>query len=581
MSFFVADNKIPIEQTSIGVPSTNGLSYNPNQIIEFHIDPQQVKFFNPKESYLSWDVLLQMPNDTNGQLTRLMLDSEIGAQSLIREIRIHDGNNNALLEEIVGYNIATMVKYNYDENVSLRNKRALTEGAGDRKTPHGQTGTTWSYQNSAQNPYTIANSGTQTASLTNASYTNVRCCLPLNTGIFSNDKVFPCMLTNGLRISILLEDAVRCIRQMEGNMVNRKTPLNPHFHSVNGCSTNAGAGSGSLVAGATTTSFFLTADNGYLDSEDLPFCVGESINFYQTAPTPGYFTRGGGDPAPIITQIEYDTGKKLLKLTTTSFSLTTTLTTIKSGSNVMYSKSSEVGSPYNATYKISNAEMYLQVVDMGSQYENDMVRRMKEGGTINYDFLSMTNYRYSQLAGDIVANIQMPIENRRMKSIICIPTDASLYTGTQTLTASGTYEVEITGDNNLILNQDRCGLAGISDFISSYQFLYDGKLQPSRLVNCSNTSGKKGVSQQHLVELEKSLSSAGITGQSLLQFNRNFVIGRSLTAGGNGVYDGRGRQFALQVNYQGSSPTKNKLWNNFCYHIRRMVISGDNISIEM
>ena len=66
MSFFVADNKIPIEQTSIGVPSTNGLSYNPNQIIEFHIDPQQVKFFNPKESYLSWDVLLQMPNDTNG-----------------------------------------------------------------------------------------------------------------------------------------------------------------------------------------------------------------------------------------------------------------------------------------------------------------------------------------------------------------------------------------------------------------------------------------------------------------------------------------------------------------------------------
>ena len=83
------------------------------------------------------------------------------------------------------------------------------------------------------------------------------------------------------------------------------------------------------------------------------------------------------------------------------------------------------------------------------------------------------------------------------------------------------------------------------------------------------------------MELEKSLSSAGITGQSLLQFNRNFVIGRSLTAGGNGVYDGRGRQFALQVNYQGSSPTKNKLWNNFCYHIRRMVISGDNISIEM
>jgi len=581
MSFFVADNKIPIEQTSIGIPATNGLSYNPNQIIEFHIDPQQVKFFQPKNSYLSFDVKIQMPNSTNGQLTRLMLDSEIGAQSLIREIRIHDGNNNALLEEIVGYNIATMVKYNYDENVSLRNKRALSEGAGSRSAPVGQSGCGWSYQNNAINPYTVPSGTTQSASLTNASYTNCKVCLPLNTGIFSNDKVFPCMLTNGLRISILLEDSVRCIRQMEGNMVNRRTPLNPHFHSVNGCSTNTGAGSGSLTAGTTTTEFFVTADNGYMDAEHFPFCVGETFNFYQTAPTPTYFVRGGGDPAPIITEIGFDTGKQLIKLTTTSFSLTATLTTIKSASNVLYSKSSEVGGPYNATYQVNNAEMYLQVVDMGNQYENDMMRRMKEGGTINYDFLSMTNYRYSQLAGDIVANIQLPIENRRMKSIICVPTDSSVYTSLQTLTASGTYSEELAGNNDFILNQDQCGLKGISDNITNYQFLYDGKLQPSRLVDCSKTSSKKSISQQHLVELEKSLSSAGITGQSLLQFNRNFLIGRSLTAGGNGVYDGRGRQFALQVNYQGTSPTKNKLWNNFCYHIRRMVISGDNISIEM
>jgi hypothetical protein len=588
MSFFVADSKIPIEQTSVGITATTGLNYDPGQQIDFHIDPQQVKFFVGKDSYLQWDVKIQMPNDTNGRATRLMLDSEIGAQSLIREIRIHDGNNNALLEEIVGYNIATMIKYNYDANESLRNKRALSEGAGGRRQPVGQQGTTWSYQNDAINPYSIKNAdGEESGQFKNASYQNVRCCLPLNTGIFSNDKVFPSMLTNGLRISILLEDAVKCIRQMEGNMANRKAPLNPYFHSINGCATNS---NGSLSANTLAKSFYVDATNGYWDPEHFPFVVGESFNFFTISGATGsgvYYSASATTGDPIIEKIEYDTGPKLIKITTSaSFALSTSLTTINSASHVMYSKSSELGAPYNATYQVSNVELFLQVVDMGAQYEADMLRRMKEGGTINYDFLSMTNYRYSQLASDIVANIQLPIENRRMKSIICVPTDSSVYTSTQQLTASGTYEIEgrvLLKERELdfILNQDQCGLKGISDNITNYQFLYDGRLQPSRLVDCSKTSSKVGVSQQHLVELEKSLSSANITGQSLLQFNKNFLIGRSLTAGGNGVYDGRGKQFALQVNYQGTTPTKNKLWNNFCYHIRRMVVSGDNIMVEM
>ena len=239
-------------------------------------------------------------------------------------------------------------------------------------------------------------------------------------------------------------------------------------------------------------------------------------------------------------------------------------------------------------YEIVECNLPIKKYDCSSStsyrvfvYENDMMRKMREGGTINYDFLSVTNYRYSQLSSDIVANIQLPIENRRMRSIICVPTDSSVYTQTQVLTASGTYEEDFSGDANFFLFQDRCGLVGISDNITNYQFLYDGKLQPSRLVDCSKTSSKKSISQQHLIEVEKALTSANITGQSLLEFNRNFIIGRSLTAGQNGVYDGRGKQFSLQVNYQGTAPTKNKLWNNFVHHMRRLVIKGDTIMVEV
>ena len=227
------------------------------------------------------------------------------------------------------------------------------------------------------------------------------------------------------------------------------------------------------------------------------------------------------------------------------------------------------------TYEVSDVDLVLQKLDMGANYEGDMLRRMREGGTINYDFLSMTNYRYSQLSTDLVAQIQLPIENRRMKSVICVPTDSSVYTNKQILQASGTYEIT-TGEF-----QDRPGLAGISDNLQTYQFTYDGRLQPSRLVDCSKTSSKTSVSQQHLIELEKALTSAGISGQSMLEFNNNFVIGRAVAVQG-GVYDARNRQFSLNVNYTGASaPTKNKLWNNFVFHIRRLTISGDNISVEV
>ncbi len=66
----------------------------------------------------------------------------------------------------------------------------------------------------------------------------------------------------------------------------------------------------------------------------------------------------------------------------------------------------------------------------------------------------------------------------------------------------------------------------------------------------------------------------------MLEFNSNFVIGRAVAVQ-NGVYDARNRQFSLNVNYTGTAPTKNKLWNNFVFHIRRMVINGDSISVEV
>ena len=81
--YFHSDPKMRVAQTSVSVPSTNGLSYNPGQQIEFFIDPAHVEFFDPASTYLNFDVEI----DKGNLNTLLMLDPFIGGQRLIKTSR--------------------------------------------------------------------------------------------------------------------------------------------------------------------------------------------------------------------------------------------------------------------------------------------------------------------------------------------------------------------------------------------------------------------------------------------------------------------------------------------------------------
>ena len=81
--------------------------------------------------------------------------------------------------------------------------------------------------------------------------------------------------------------------------------------------------------------------------------------------------------------------------------------------------------------KVSDVELILQQLEMPAGYTRKMMSMMKAGGTLNYDFLSATNYKYSQLSGDVVANIRLPLSQSRAKGILSVPTDSSVYTQPQ------------------------------------------------------------------------------------------------------------------------------------------------------
>ena len=46
---------------------------------------------------------------------------------------------------------------------------------------------------------------------------------------------------------------------------------------------------------------------------------------------------------------------------------------------------------------------------------------------MNYDYLSFTNYKHSQLSSDTVTNLRLPLNQSRCKAILSVPTDASIY----------------------------------------------------------------------------------------------------------------------------------------------------------
>ena len=608
-SFWTAEDRIPVSQKKVSIQAENGLSYELGQQINFVI-PGSTGFMMPSETYLRMDVKIQYPAGSTAR-TPLMLDGDLGANVLIRDIRISSGGaQNQILEELQNVNVLTTLKYDYETNENLRKKRELTEGAVPQSNvARFNQGTTVSNLNNVdKNPY--FDKSADKKSIEDADFKTVKALLTLPTGIFQNDRIFPLGMTDGLRIEIILEDASRCFRTLDNQQKDIRVTANPTFHSLNG----SDSAPTSWVKGGAATSFFLKRDNGMVDLEACPFVIGEKLAFVN--PETGFSASAPGDSRILglggpsgsalvvtVTDIVYNSsgvggGNASSGLIQVSFaSATNTWSQSASGGPADINGSFQVyscGIVESATFtprlSIDNVELIVQKVEMPSGYVSKMNSMLKAGGAMNYDFLSYTNYKYSQLESDRVVNIRLPIQNSRCKSILAIPTDATPYTARQVLAAETTYKVNSlfsdTGSGYYAENKStRSGLVGIADHASNYQFIYDGKLNPNRKVPLSrmsvNTGDNVTINQQCFIENEKALKMAGIDPLSFESFQRNFFIGRALSSS-SGVYDARGRDFNLQVEYQETTaPTKAKLWNVWVAHLRRIVVRGDSIALEV
>lgn len=583
--YWSSDSSVRVGEKKVSVPSENGLSYSPGNKVQIFVDPS-TRFMDGRESYLKFNVKLSLP--AGRAPTRLQLDK--CSSTLIKNIRIYDGSRGQLLEEISDYATYVAVKYDYDKDKNSENRRALLEGCAVH-TPdnRGTLGTSKTpMANTITNPYFKKTSGNQTTPFTDSDFLNAKITIPLHTGIFANSQtIFPVFMTGGLYIEIDLNDAQHVIKQLDSVLRDTRTPLNPHFHSLNGSSTPD-----TWVNGSHTTSFYISTENN-LDGADrvdrFPFVVGETFKFCRA------FDNGSGTAfstgALTISEINLsagaDGGKGLIQVVIPNASNTTGA--VIDNNYVMYSTAVAEHPTYDASYEITNVDLVISQVMLDPDYEKGMMAKVREGKAIEFDIHSLTNYKHSILATDRQTTFQIFAQNSRAKSLLVVPTDASAYTSAQYISGSGTYAIKGTGHESTTgkdvddssITSTRSGYTGICDQLSSVQYTVNGKRVPSREISTKKIATKNSIDAFHIYELEKTLDNSMIQPKSFSAFMDNFVFGRGFSAGGqNGVMDLRSKDLAVILKYlTGTAPTKPKLFNSFVFHIRRFVLRDGSVEV--
>lgn len=608
-SFWRNDDKIKVSQTQVSVPSTNGRSYTgtagqSGRRIDFEIPPT-VKFMDGKNSYLQFDIKIGIPATLTP--TRLHLDPFIGGQAVVKNLRIYSGSRSVLLEEISDYNAKVQMQYSYNQDDSMRAMRAMKEGSlVTNVESRGTLGTSVSNNIDIEtNPY-YKPVGTVPVGRDwgNADdFLTAKVSLPIHCGLFAeSSKIFPVMMTDGLFVEVDIEDPARFVKQLDSVNRHRRMKQNPIFHGVDV------AGGALVINNATNrTEIFLGLQNNMMRVENCPFVKGERIGIC-SATNPRSecaltLTAGGGQGYPKIENIELD-GSGKIKITCEQFQNSDSGTGVEATSNnfILFSAAIDTDrrenddatavlvaatTSYPITTEVSNAEIVVQQVGVDPRYEAGMMKRMRDGGTIEIDIPSVTNYKHSLLSSNRNATINLAVSNTRAKSMIVMPTDARTLSVADLMAgAKDAYEEETT-DMDGRLHSIRSGQVGIIDHLTSYQMVVDDKLVPSRPIVVSKINKGESIAAQPLIELEKALNQAGIVPRSFTDYNRNFLIGRAYALN-DGVANLNNKSNQLQLLYNETNaagadrpPSRDKLLFCFLFHVRRISIKGESVTVSL
>ena len=196
------------------------------------------------------------------------------------------------------------------------------------------------------------------------------------------------------------------------------------------------------------------------------------------------------------------------------------------------------------TYTMKDIELVLKQVSPPASYVNQLAK----GGT-QLDIYTCDILRNNVSKDDKIAQQNIHAYNTRAKSIISLPMP--------------------NRSSSIIVDN----LSPVLDELQAYNYYIEGLSQPNKKVPTAiiNNGYQEPI---QLWELIKALGSADCKVKNIQGVSGKFAIGRALGMFG-GTYDLRNAgDLSLRTEYNGiTAPTHNKLFLNYIYHVRRLIIS--------
>jgi len=400
----------------------------------------------------------------------------------------------------------------------------------------------------------------------------------LNTGLFKQGQALPLGAMNGMRITIDTEDPLRALQYLDDEVKSSSTRLN--FASNRILVQNVGGnikatGDDARGNNVDLTDTIFSIETSHSDRLLIPFDVNDILyisdqggalnNEEQLGTIVGFNTAGasGGGRVAISYIPNRNQGagwaadhasansQLYIKIADRQVAQNGRIGVADVGSNV---GTLNIPAP---SYRMSDIEMIVEQLSPPSQYVQALMKAVMGEKGVQMDILSYDLFRHNQNNVVGLQQILIPTRMTRAKSLFSQPLSVSSF---RSLGGSS--------------------FQGIADNARNYEWIHGTNHYPTRLApldRYSQTGNRAKTEALHSSELQKAINNVDEKVLSLQRIPEHFSIARGLTKYGQ-VMDLSKQTLSLRVDYSDTASVS-KLFNNYVYGMKRIVINKDGVLV--
>lgn len=535
--------------------------------IRFHL-PSYLGFIDVNQTYIKYNLTIENARGF------LVPDKNCGGHALFRNVELRDGNNKAQLELCEDYNANYSLLSNFTKQNTVSHKRELANGVVSKGGDRAMDSILYYDAPAAHGGTIVAPTGLGKTVLT------PKLQFGLNTGLFKQGQALPLGAMNGMRITIDTEDPLRALQYLDDEVKSSSTRLNFASNRIlvhdDGAAGNIKAiGADARGNNVDLSDTVFSIETSHSDRLLIPFDVNDILyisdqggalnNEEQLGTIVGFNTAGatGGGRVAISYIPNRNQGAGLaadhasansqlyIKIADRQVAQNGRIGVADVGSNV---GTLNIPAP---SYRMSDIEMIVEQLTPPSQYVEAMMKSVMGEKGVQMDILSYDLFRHNQNNVVGLQQILIPTRMTRAKSLFSQPLSVASF---RSLGGSS--------------------FQGIADNARNYEWIHGTNHYPTRLApldRYSQTGNRAKTEALHSSELQKAINNVDEKVLSLQRIPEHFSIARGLTKYGQ-VMDLSKQTLSLRVDYADTASIS-KLFNNYVYGMKRIVINKDGVLV--